>query len=580
MKNIYDVLARRSLNHAKNLNPVMYLAIRCFFDSFSNKARENDSIKEFIERKLYVRNHWATKKYKLFKEKNEDDFIYRDTLSLSAFGIIAESYLIMKISESACIENKKYIYSYILPEAKASRNYEYYFTGYKRRNNEISSVFEKNPDHIAIVLDLTKFYPSIDKIKVKRIFSDTLGKKFNSDIFRLSEKITNSMLEQSIDGVPIGTSLSHLLAQTYLLEFDEKLNEKFSSMYFRYVDDIIIICQPSEEDMVKEYVSDVLPEELRINESKTDVLNAEQWLLLNTNNDTQNENLHDILHFITAYLAMHPSRIDDLSKLISDSGYNIPLKRIEKQTKNNMFMLFLMSFFKKKKRYTPLEVYYTKPSVIVGKLLALKTFYKGQFVKLIKLDYDNSNSAQNRSNTQQLKYIINRLLYLSSIDELVTLLEQVPDTEKFQDTKVVIYALHTKDLKEIIQYGGSIVQTVCELWIENDFDVIHLSKDELGEISNINEVVDSILVMYLYKIIKFDIEDILVFLDAHHQEYLQIVLDDSYKIQNIDDEFLLEIYGLLKDKDLETKYDLLTTRYDDKEEIQLAGLNLGLGYSL
>ncbi len=126
MKSIYDIVARRSLNHAKTLNPIMYLTIRCFFESFSIKAREDDAFVDFIERKLYVRNHWSTKQYKLFKEKNEKGFIYRDTLSLSAFGIISESYLMMKISASEYIENKKYIYSYLLPKrVESSRNFEY-----------------------------------------------------------------------------------------------------------------------------------------------------------------------------------------------------------------------------------------------------------------------------------------------------------------------------------------------------------------------------------------------------------------------------------------------------------------------
>ncbi len=580
MKNIYDIVARRSLNHAKSINPIMYLAIRCFFDSFSAKAKENDSFVDFIERKLYVRNHWSAGHYKLFKEKNAEDFIFRDILSLSAFGIVAESYLIMKISASNYIKNKEYVYSYLLPKVGASRNYEYYFTGYKKRNESISNVFEQNKDHVAIVLDLTKFYPSIYKTKAKNIFLSTLGKELDGDIFKLSEGIVSSMLKQSIEGVPIGTSLSHLLAQTYLLEFDENLSNKFPNMYFRYVDDIIIICKPSEEKEVEECVAKLLPEGLEINDSKTDILNYVEWKLLNRNYDSQDENLHDILHFITAYLAMRPSRFDELSKLIHDSRYNVPLKRIKQQAKNRMFMLFLKSFLKKKKKYTPLEIYFTKPKVIVGKLLALKTFYNGVFNNLVKLNYNDSNSAENRSNTQRLKYVINRLLYLSTIDELSELMDKMPNTEKLKDTKEVIYALNTKDLSGIIQYGGKVVQTVCELWMENDFETLILQKEDIENIPNINDTVDSLIVLYLHKVVSFEIEEILEYLDGYNQEYLQVVLNDSYRVKETSNIFLLEIQGLLEGKSLEDKYDLLTTRYDDGEEIQLAGLDLGLGYSL
>ena len=581
MKKIYDVVARRSLNHAKMLNPIMYLTIRCFFENFSIKAREDDYFIEFIERKLYVRNNWSTKQYTLFKEKNEKGFEYRDILSLSAFGIIAESYLMMKISESEYIKNKEYVYSYILStRVDSSRNFEYYFTGYQKRNKEISKIFEENSTQIAIILDLTKFYPSIDKNQSKEIFLDALGKNMNSEVSILSEKISTSILEQSIKGVPIGTNLSHLIAQTYLSDFDEKLSNKFSNKYFRYVDDIVILCEKSERKEVEEYVSSILvPIGLKLNDTKTDIADAKKWALLNKN-ESENESLHDLLHFITAYLVVYPSKMDELSKQIKEAGYNIPLKKIEKQSKNRMFKLFIRNFMKRNQKYTLWRLYTTKPNEIVGKLLALKNSYEVRFRELLKLSYDNTNSAENRSNTQQLKYIINRLLYLSTIDELAEFIKEVPNTEKFNDTKEVIHALTTKDLKPSIQYGGKIIQTICELWIENDIDTIVLSEDYFKEILNINDVIDSIIILFLHKVVKFDIQNIVKFLDEENQEYLQVVLDSSYRVKDINNEFLLEIQGLLKGKDLDDKYNLLTTRYDDNEDISLVGLNLGLGYSL
>jgi len=579
MDSLYDIVARRSLNHARSINPILYLTVRCFFESFSIKAREDDFFIDFIERKLIIRKDWAIKEYKLFKEKDEDEFIYRDTLSLSAFGIIAESYLMLKIADSSLLKNKKYVYSYILPKRiQSSRNFEYYFTGYKKRNNKISQTFNDNPNQIAVVLDLKKFYPSIDKEKSKERFFNQLDKANNSKIFKLSEKITISILEQSKQGVPIGVNINHLIAQTYLTEFDELLNEKFPNKYFRYVDDIIIICDQSEEQDVKKYVESVLPSKLEINETKTDILTAKKWRLSNKDNDNTNENLHDLLHLITAYLSMHPKKIDSLSMDIRKAGYNIPLKRVANQSKNSKYMRFLVSLFKKKEKYGVAEIYFMKSEIIVGKLLALKKFYTGQFQELIRLDYDDSNSAENRSNTANLKYIINRLLYLSSINELSKL--EIPSTKKFNDTKEVIYALSSKDLTQTIQYGGKIVETVCELWIENDFEPLMLLNDDLKKIVNINSVIDSIIVMSLYRVIKFKMEDILELLDIENREYIQVILDSSYKVKDLNNEFLLEIQGLLQDKSLEEKYKLLTTKYDDKEESLLSGLSLDMGYSV
>ena len=93
-------------------------------------------------------------------------------------------------------------------------------------------------------------------------------------------------------------------------------------------------------------------------------------------------------------------------------------------------------------------------------------------------------------------------------------------------------------------------------------------------------MVDSIIVLFLHKVITFEIKDIVKFLNEENQEYLQVVIDSCYKVKNKDNKFLLEIQGLLKGRDLDEKYKLLTTRYDDSEDILLVGLNLGLGYSL
>jgi len=141
MKNIYHVIARRSLNHVKNINPVMYLALRCFFDSFSKKIQKDNVFMGLIERKLSVRKNWSTHKFKLFKEKKNDDYTYRDMLSLSTLGTVSESYILMELSGSQLIKNKEYVYSYKLPAKPiSSRNYEYYFNGYKNRNKDITCI--------------------------------------------------------------------------------------------------------------------------------------------------------------------------------------------------------------------------------------------------------------------------------------------------------------------------------------------------------------------------------------------------------------------------------------------------------
>ena len=502
-------------------------------------------------------------------------------MSLSTFGIVSESYLLRLISQQNCIENKDFVYSYSLPNhVNSTRNFKYYFNGFKRRNEDVHNMLKANNNLIAVVLDLTKFYPSINKENVKELFFQEIGDDLENNILNLVENLTNSILEQSIKGVPIGLDLSHLMAQVYLSDFDKVLSEKYPKKYFRYVDDIIILCDKSDKDNVIKYVKSQLPSELTINESKTDELTLDDWSLLNTSHDAEEGNLYEVLNYITAYISMHPTRVESLENEIKSLGYNIPLSRIKKQAKSKGFMSYITSLMNNDKRYGTFEIYFTKNDFIVQQLIKLQKFYLIKLRTLLELNYDDTNSAENRSNSQQLKYIVNQLLYLSSTEELVKIKDALPNTKKFEDTKAVINALSSKDLIHAIQYGGKVVQTISELWNENNFDILSFEKSNLEKIQNIDNTLDSIIVFYLYKVIEFSIPDILDLLSPYNKEYIQVVLYDNYIIENRKYEFLVELQGMFQGRDLNTKNKLLTTRYDNDESIQLAGLDLGLAYSL
>lgn len=580
MNKLYNNIAIRSLNQTKTLNPITYLCIRCFFECLSIESSKNGLFKDILKRKLTVRKKWSSKENKLYKEKENNEFVYRNILSLSAFGVINESYLMREIVNKELFENKNYIYSYSLPKSiRSTRNYEYYFNGYKERNEAITTALNINKNKIALVLDLSKFYPSVDKDKVKKIILEKI-KIQNEEVYELCHNIIGSLLNSSSQGIPIGPDLSHLMAQTYLEDFDMKMIERFPNNYFRYVDDIVIICDLMDKEYVINFVDDMLPSELKINESKTDELTLDEWKILTKSNDKKDENLNNILNEITAFISMHPLKIDDLEKQLNKKGYNIPLRKIKKQSKSKNYMKFIESIMGGESFLSTYEIYKMKPESIIEKLISLKKFYLSKFNELCLFHYSDDNSAQNRSNTQQLKFILNRLLYLCTLEELKIFLVKVPSTEKFSDTKEVIIALSTKDLINTIRFGGKVVQTVCELWKENNFDKIKLGKDDLNKFRDLNEVIDSIIIMYLYRIIDFEKNEILEYLNEINREYFLVIIDENYIPKLTDNEYIMELYGLLKHTNLEKKYELLFTRYDNDESIQLAGLDLGIGYSL
>ena len=106
MANTYENIALRSLNATKTVNPITYLGIRCFLDLFSNEFDEN-GLENFIRHKLKFRQHWFTWDHKIYKEIKEGEFIYRDFVSLSPFGVISEAFLLRELLDEKCFEHKK-----------------------------------------------------------------------------------------------------------------------------------------------------------------------------------------------------------------------------------------------------------------------------------------------------------------------------------------------------------------------------------------------------------------------------------------------------------------------------------------
>nr|WP_085639358.1 MULTISPECIES: antiviral reverse transcriptase Drt2 [unclassified Pseudomonas] len=76
-------------------------------------------------------------------------------------------------------------------------------------------------------------------------------------------------------GIPQGSPISALLSNIYMLEFDLALLAKLSlteSVFYRYCDDILVICDSDKEDEIYEFVNDEIRKlGLNLQEKKTEI---------------------------------------------------------------------------------------------------------------------------------------------------------------------------------------------------------------------------------------------------------------------------------------------------------------------
>lgn len=117
----------------------------------------------------------------------------------------------------------------------------------------IRKIFEKPCDDMAFVrIDIKDFYPSIHHdILVKKVRSK-IRKLQLIHLIRLAMSTPTYGVNSNAKGVPQGLSISNILSSIYLYKIDQKFRKKY--MYFRYVDDILVICKASEAQAIFEEI--------------------------------------------------------------------------------------------------------------------------------------------------------------------------------------------------------------------------------------------------------------------------------------------------------------------------------------
>ena len=123
--------------------------------------------------------------------------------------------------------------------------------------NNISELLNKEIYDGVIRLDVKDFYPSIKhdfllnqlrkRIRKKEILN-LIGCAIAQPTLVKSKGTKNP---RNHIGVPQGLSISNILANIYFLPIDKKYSNKDSIQYFRYVDDILVLCKFADTDGIK-----------------------------------------------------------------------------------------------------------------------------------------------------------------------------------------------------------------------------------------------------------------------------------------------------------------------------------------
>lgn len=131
----------------------------------------------------------------------------------------------------------------------------------------------KKPEYDFLIrLDVKEFYPTIDhniliKMLRKKIHKLEMLELIQNAITTPNDYFVEDGIEKRVVGVPQGLSIANVLANIYLMDFDAKYESIDGIKYFRYVDDILILCNSTNSiTVLSEVQKDIGKLKIKLND--------------------------------------------------------------------------------------------------------------------------------------------------------------------------------------------------------------------------------------------------------------------------------------------------------------------------
>ena len=567
MLGVDQTLLIRALNSTRQVYFPSYVGLRLIGSQLS--SGENDYLQKLVLRRLMAGDAWRFKTFKLYKGSIQSsqghDHQYRDCLAPSPLTAIAESFILKKLSESPAFDVSPRVFSYRWPPSSQSGvSYRYFFDGYKQRNNEIAAALD-TPNQVAIVTDLKKFYPSAKKGQVESALKSHLA-KCDKQLGVLGEGIFefySQLLTAGGDGIPIGPASGHVLGQLVLHDVDTILIGKYGNKYFRYVDDIVIVCNENDVDTATQDIKDCIEYHgFAINAEKTMITSGVEWHHNMLRSDvSEDDNIRLLSSDLAAYLAFHPGRADELKRIFSDAGLSIPVGRLLALSKYSRFRYFLL----RKKAFS---LFFATNVDFLERGLRLKKAYERALSELIGLPSESSPNLR-RWQVQRTRRVINSLFYLRNFNEWVSRPGTFEAFPELIEQQALARALSSGTVNPILPFYGSGPAAFSELWAEHGHGDASLMPGETG--LNVAEV-DGLITLRLHGTIPADAvqlqkstEDLRLLGVVNRNSLIRSLPDLSFE-----DEFESLCLGVT-DQEIST---LARTRYSLSEGSVLEALSL------
>ena len=457
-------LAVRALNHWRGYSISTYLGIRLLLDQLP-KSTESNYLTNVLRGKIPLRESGRYRTFYRFKNRLPNNEIScRKMIAASPTTALAESYALDLLRRMKEFKNKPFVYSNRWPESPTTgRDYQYFYSWYAKRNSTITDLLKHNKNLVVVSDDIKNFYPSINKDLVLSILAKRISVIPKNEYKEFISLVCQKLMNLNTPGVPVGPALSHVLADLSLGGIDEEMSKIINGKYLRYVDDILLILDTSEKKRIEQrFNTTIISNGFNLNTEKHDCVEISEWMAgLQTQDETEaGIQFEQLIRRISLYLWNKPEEKYSLSKYFNEKGIPFPIQRLASNASYSRFQQYLnLTFIKESHKYKNdnVDIFLSEVEILSNKLFKLAA--------TIKMPIDGNHPLLQKMLTQRLRYQINKLLYVTPIDKYSKILALIPNIPEFYEHKVIIRALITKNIAELIKIPGPATATFASIYL-------------------------------------------------------------------------------------------------------------------
>ena len=464
-----QTLLVRALNSTKQSYFPSYIGLRLIGKNLASV--ESDYLKRFLLRRLKSCDSWTYKSFQLYKgtksADSKQEHEYRECLAPSPSTALAGALILGVLAESPVFQVPQRVYSYRWPATSNSgSSFRFFAEGYKARNRDVFNALH-GADKVAVVTDIKRFYPSVEIAQIQENLDDLFKSfKSNLDPGGLSNFFAQ-LLSSGSGGIPIGPAAGHLLGHVALRKVDQELEKKYGTKYFRYVDDIVVVCDRADRKIVQDSIQRcVESNSLKLNTSKNDMLSRDDWQGSMLRSDVPDgDDFRSFTRDLSIYLAVYPDRAPMLAERLLNSGLSIPINRLRTLATYSPFIYFVKRWNKSTGLMRTIRLLTFDVDYFLQRALTLKKRYEESLVEIC-IEPEHSPHLR-RWKIQRARRVVNTLFYLRAFSEWRNHEDVFTLFPELVEQNALATSLRTGEVNSILPFCGQAPAAFSELWQEH-----------------------------------------------------------------------------------------------------------------